>query len=197
MSRNAERCFLLLLTILLGFVISASAEDAEIEQERWTWEPGETATFTGSFDGSAWAGRSVTLGLDISVAQKGLDIGEVVFTYVNAKKIAVKKQTNQYELAVPESPGRIYFSGAWHIDEAYRNGSITLRLTITEDNGIPETLAVMTADNGRDPDNDTGDYAHWARRIRKAGRYILIAAACAWLLATARAILTFRRRQRR
>ena len=84
-----------------------------------------------------------------------------------------------------------------YLDEAYRNGSITLRLTITEDNGIPQTLAVMTADNGRDLDNDTGDYAHWARRIRKAGRYILIAAACAWLLATARAILTFRRRQRR
>lgn len=179
------KCFLLIL--MAGVIVSgyAAAETLKLSEDHWTWEPGETATFTALFDASQTKG--ITLAAEVSIESDDKDetVGKVLLTHVNGKKIPAKEQTSQVTFDVPDDSDSVYFAGAWKIGEYFEGQYVHLHLKVMDQNGKVLAQTSLSKTNPYRQEHGNGDFANLFLIIRKATVAVWIAAGCIGLIVTA------------
>ena len=141
-------CFgLFFATMVHGFSLAKSDLDLTLEEDEWSWVPGEVATFMGTVSGEPTALNDITLFLSITPEPKGDETGNIVFTSVNEKKIKIRKQSESYTLADNEATsGIVTFTGSWFIPENSAYFKAGLKISALNHNG--ETLAGVVLNLG-------------------------------------------------
>lgn len=184
------------LFILFSFSAMAESGEPEITPVEWTWNPGKVATFEGRFILPDNCPDSVVLHLTVKPEPAQNDPGRIVFTFVNQKRLTVKKQTDEYTLKTEGLTGEITFKGSWFIpDETYYSAaSVTFTMTGEDGSVITEKTAEFNENEGP---GQSGDQKI-IRLPFQTSKIILwagIAAGAIWLAALLRIIIHKIRKQ--
>ena len=111
---------LLLLTTFLCIAAAGglSQENAVLKEVEWTWEPGGTATFSGSFSFEGEDVSDAMLTLELKTNQPDQQ-GSVVFTEINGKTVKIRKRSDTLQADLPGHGAENTFQGDWYLpDEA-------------------------------------------------------------------------------
>ena len=98
----SRRTCMIILTALIIFLLASETEAANIlsihiEKDEWSWVGDTAATFKGSIICQGVTDEDpVILRLTLITGPDDSDSGEIVFTSVNHKRLAVRKQKNEY-----------------------------------------------------------------------------------------------------
>ena len=178
------------LLILISIFAMAESGEPVITPVEWTWNPGKVATFEGRFTLPESCPNSVVLHLAVKPEPSQNDPGRIVFTFVNQKRLTVKKQSDEYTLKTDGLTGEITFKGSWFIpDEIYYSAaSVTFTLTGEDGTVIAEKTAEFNENEG--PGQNGGQKI--LRLPFQTSKIILwtgISAAAIWLAAILRIII--------
>ena len=187
---------MIFLTALIIFLFSSGTEAANIlsvhiEKEEWSWIGNTAATFKGSIICQGVTDEDpVILRLTLITGPDDSDSGDIVFTSVNHKRLAVRKQKNEYILTASPTATTV-FTGSWMIPEGkqFSTAAITFEVTDKENNILASDTITMT-DSAVSALSD-------APRLPDPGKYIrpiIIAAGIIWILALIRIIYHRNRR---
>ncbi len=180
---------LLFLTVILLFLpvqeaAAANTLSVHIEKDEWSWTGDTAATFRGSVICQGLSEDDpVTLRLTVEASPAESDPGDIVFTSVNGKRLAVKKQKNEYRLT--SSPtATTAFTGSWNIPKEGKFGEVTIRIEAIGPDGICQGEDFFTMKDSTVIVNDDP-----VPKLPNPGKYIrplFIAAAIIWMLAVIR-----------
>jgi len=191
----AGLCLLLCFALLFPCTSIAADYQIELEEDAWTWQPGEIAGFSGTLHGDLQPLSGGTLHVDILQETGGETIGKIVFTTVGDKKIKARKQSASVHL--DELTGEVLpFSGVWYIPEDYSEHHATLILTAEDLNGQP--VVSLQANPGADSYASNGGRLLWKIPFDMDQIIWIAGGACLliWTGALARMLLRGRRTQR-
>ena len=177
------------LLVLLGACAAAEGGEPVITPQEWNWNPGKVATFEGSFTLPEPCPETVTLHLAISPEPAQGDPGNIVFTFVNQKRLTVKKQSDAYTLSTEGLESPVSFRGSWFLpdDIYYSSAAVTFSVTTEDGTVLTEKSFRFSEDEGLGQNGDraiirlpfqTGQIVLWAG----------IAAGAVWLAAILRMI---------
>lgn len=178
------------LLILFSIFAIAESSDPVITPVEWTWNPGKVATFEGRFTLPENCPDSVVLHLAVKPEPAQNDPGRIVFTFVNQKRLTVKKQSDEYTLKTDGLAGEITFKGSWFIPDEIYYSSASVTFTLTGEDG--SVIAEKTADfNENEGPGQSGDQKI-LRLPFQTSKIILwtgIAAGAIWLAAILRIMI--------
>ena len=124
-------CSILVFLMALLVPVFCCAESPvliSVQENEWSWVPGEVATFSGLVSCHKPEDLSgATLRLEIIPEPRDEDAGRVVFTAVNDKRIKIRKQSDTNSIKDDDLSGDILFEGSWFIPEgsAYFKASLS------------------------------------------------------------------------
>ena len=110
-----------LLLLLTTFLCTAAAggfseEKAVLKEAEWTWEPGGTATFSGSFSFEGEDVSDAMLILELKTNQPDQP-GSVVFTEINGKTVKIRKRSDTMQANLQGHGAENTFLGDWYLPE--------------------------------------------------------------------------------
>ena len=187
---------MIILTALIIFLLASETEAANIlsvhiEKDEWSWVGDTAATFKGSIICQGVTDEDpVILRLTLITGPDDSDSGEIVFTSVNHKRLAVRKQKNEYTMTASQTATTL-FTGSWMIPEGKQFNTVTIGIEATdkENNILANDTFTMT--------DSTASTFSDVPRLPDPGRYIhpiMIAAGIIWILALIRIIYHRNRR---
>ena len=184
------RCCCLVLLLLLAAFAAAESSDPVITPAEWTWNPGKVATFEGSFNLPENCPEVVTLHLAVKPEPSQSDPGKIVFTFVNKKKLTVKKQSDDYSLKTEGLTNPVTFRGSWFIPEEiyYSSASITFSLASEDGALLAEKNFDFSEDDGTGGNGDQ-KIIRLPFQTSKVILWACIAAGAVWLAAVVRIIV--------
>ena len=190
--------FYLLMTAALMIAclspgMTAGAENAaetRITPLEWSWTPGNAATFEGTAVLPANAPETVTLKLAVAPQPAEKEIGEIVFTYINDRRLTVRKQAAEYTLNTAEQSGAVSFRGRWLLPEDQYFSSAELTLSVAaEDGTILSSRTFAFSEDDEATQNGGRSMIRLPFNLNRVILYLAIAAGVLWCAAILRMIL--------
>ena len=185
--------FFLFFICLLSFG-RADPVSIEMTEDIWTWQAGESATFSGTITGDDELLSSCTLHLSVLAGSSEPETGSVVFTTVNDHKIKVRKQSDTYEMPGDSLEEGIHFTGIWRLPETAVSHRTAIQLQVTASDGTSLGSASLS------PDQDSPE-ANGGRRLFRipidldqAQMILWISAGTVWCAVGLRFLLIHRKR---
>ena len=145
------RYFLSLLVFLLVpvFCCAENSVNISVQENEWSWVPGEVATFSGSVISENPSDLSGTvIQLEIIPEPKDEDTGRIVFTAVNDKRIKIRKQSESYSVGDEDLTGDISFEGSWFIPEGSAFSRANLNVRVLGNNGDQLASGTLSIGSG-------------------------------------------------
>ena len=145
------RYFLSLLVFLLVpvFCCAENSVNISVQENEWSWVPGEVATFSGSVISENPSDLSGTvIQLEIIPEPKDEDTGRIVFTAVNDKRIKIRKQSDSYSVGDEDLTGDISFEGSWFIPEGSAFSRANLNVRVLGNNGDQLASGTLSIGSG-------------------------------------------------
>ncbi|MBO7661905.1 MAG: hypothetical protein J6U01_00880 [Clostridia bacterium] len=192
-------CLLILAALLtgaLGCGIPAGAENAaetRITPLEWSWMPGNAATFEGTAVLPENAPETVTMKLAVAPQPAEKEIGEIVFTYINDRRLTVRKQAAEYTLNTAEQSGAVSFRGSWILpeDQYFSSAELTLSLA-AEDGTVLSTRTFAFSEDDEATQSGGRSIIRLPFNLNRVILYLAIAAGALWCAAILRMILARR-----
>ena len=132
-----------LLLLVISWTGRAFSEQAILQETEWTWEPGGTATFSGSFtvDGPDVSNASWHRELETATS---VDPETGVFTEINEKTIRIRKRSCSQTADVLGNGQENTFLGEWYLPEdGVSQSHAVLRLKVEDEEGNLITSAEL------------------------------------------------------
>ena len=146
-----------LVTLLVpAFCCAESPVLISVQENEWSWVPGEVATFSGLISCQNPEDLSgATLRLEIIPEPRDEDAGRVVFTAVNDKRIKIRKQSDTYNIDDDDLSGEIPFEGSWFIPEGSAYFKAGLNASVIGKDGNTLASGNISVGSGSNEGNHT------------------------------------------
>ena len=169
---------------------AASAPVISLHEEKWDWNPGGTAVFSGTVEYQPdSAGEDLTMQLSVTGSPVLTDMGKIVFVSVNGSALTIRKQNSAHVFHFAES-GVFEFTGNWFLPANGRFSEAAVKLAVFDPEGrcLQESELIIRSDA------DTGGPGNILilPDISRYTAWIAAAAAAVWI--TAVLIILIRRK---
>ncbi len=162
----------------------------------WSWTPGKVATFEGAVKLPEKLPETVVLRLTVDPEPRQSEKGSIVFTHMNGKRIATRKQAEEYTLSTAGLSGAVPFQGSWSIPQDTYYSAARVTVDVLGEDG--STLESKTFSFSEEDDFNRNGGRKVFRLPFNTNRVILwmsIAAGAVWCLAILRMVITHRKKR--